>query len=984
MNRREFFERTGAGLVVGSLPGRALDAGQDAGGDALAALRALLAEPPHAAKPMTRWWWFGGAVTPEEITRELAFMKEAGLRGAEIQPVYPVAVDDPARGIQHLYYYTEEWWRVVRHAVREAHRLGLQLDFTLGSGWPYGGPFVEPSHAARRLRPLSRDVVGPRELLWDVTPLLTGDDRPVAVVAAPVTPEALLDLERARVLADQPEPDPAGGPRRGRQVRFDVPEGTWRVTLVLDVPTGQLVKRPTLGMEGRVLDHHSREAMALFLRAAGDQVVDAVRDGGDPPFHSVFCDSLEVYGADWTPALLEEFEKRRGYDLAPFLPALWQDAGPPTPHVRYDYHLTLSELNLEYFFEPLAAWASSRGMQARIQAHGAPGDVMRAYGIAHVPEGENIFLGDRYQVNLRHRRLASSAAHLYGKPLASSETYTWLRTPLYVTTLEMMKAATDAVLLDGLNHIVNHGYSYTPPQAGEPGWAFYASTAINHTNIWWRHYPHLARYIQRACALLQRGVAVNPVAVYLPVAELFAAHGIGGLHIDVEAEAQIDPRLFAGLRQSGYDFDLVHDHALAELAEVREGQLRAGTGRYSAVIVPPVRWMPPESVARLAALAEAGGHVVFVEGFPDGPPGLAEAEARGAAFRTALERLKAAGASRVEDAPAALARLREVLEPDFRIVKAGDGAAAAAALARENVGFMHRREGDVDWYFVANVSGHPQELRVCFDAGRRRPERWAPETGLALEALAYAYVSDGGAGATEVDLHLEPFESCFVVFGTSAEPPLVTHADWPGPLRIQRSGQGIEVEGRVAANRGYELRLANGETRAFEVRNLPEPVTLEGPWSLALGEQPTFELPGLRSWTELPQGRGFSGWGRYRIEFQGPVAEGVDWLIDLGIVHETAEVRLNGESLGAAWKSPRRLPCGAALRRGANALEVEVANLWIHAMLERKTPPEWEQLELSHGVRWGRYGEVPPETVPPAGLLGPVRLVPTRLVKRLV
>jgi hypothetical protein len=192
------------------------------------------------------------------------------------------------------------------------------------------------------------------------------------------------------------------------------------------------------------------------------------------------------------------------------------------------------------------------------------------------------------------------------------------------------------------------------------------------------------------------------------------------------------------------------------------------------------------------------------------------------------------------------------------------------------------------------------------------------------------------------------------------------------------------VEGRVAANRGYELRLANGETRAFEVRNLPEPVTLEGPWSLALGEQPTFELPGLRSWTELPQGRGFSGWGRYRIEFQGPVAEGVDWLIDLGIVHETAEVRLNGESLGAAWKSPRRLPCGAALRRGANALEVEVANLWIHAMLERKTPPEWEQLELSHGVRWGRYGEVPPETVPPAGLLGPVRLVPTRLVKRLV
>ena len=153
-------------------------------------------------------------------------------------------------------------------------------------------------------------------------------------------------------------------------------------------------------------------------------------------------------------------------------------------------------------------------------------------------------------MNLRHRRLASSAAHLYGKPLASSETYTWLRTPLYTTALEMMKPATDAVLLDGLNHIVNHGYAYSPPQAGEPGWPFYASTEANHTNTWWRHYPHLARYVQRACAPLQKGVSINRVAVYFPVGDLFARFGAGGLHIDVEAEAGIDARLFSGLRRS--------------------------------------------------------------------------------------------------------------------------------------------------------------------------------------------------------------------------------------------------------------------------------------------------------------------------------------------------------------------------------------------------------------------------------------------------
>jgi len=978
--RRQFLERSATGLLLTGIPARVLGAGEAATPDALAPLRTLLLAPPNAAKPMTRWWWFGGAVTPEEISRELVQMKEAGLRGAEIQPVYPVAVDDASRGIHHIHYYTDAWWDVLRHAVREARRLGLQLDFTLGSGWPYGGPFVTAGLAARRLRPLSQDVVGPRTLVWDVTPLLTGDDRPVAVVVAPVRPDAQLDLERARVLVDQPEPDPVGGPRNGRQIRFDAPEGLWRVTLVLDVPTGQLVKRPTLGMEGRVLDHHSREAMELFLRAAGDEVVEAVRDAGDPPFHSVFCDSLEVYGADWTPALLEEFEKRRGYDLAPLLPALWQDAGPQTAHIRYDYHLTLSELNLEYFFEPLAEWAASRGMKARIQAHGAPGDVMRAYGIADVPEGENIFLGDRYQVNLRHRRLASSAAHLYGKPLASSETYTWLRTPVYMTTLEMMKAATDAVLLDGLNHIVNHGYSYSPPQAGEPGWAFYASTAINHTNTWWRHYPYLARYIQRVCALLQRGVAVNPVAVYLPVAELFAAHGIGGLHIDVEAEARIDSELFSGLRQSGYDFDLVNDHALATLAEVDDGAIRAGTGRYPVVIVPPVRWMPPESVARLADLVEAGGHVIFIERFPEGPPGLSEAESRQAAFRNALGRIQAGGARRVPDVAATMTRLSEVRVPDFQIVGAGD--AAAAQVARENVGFVHRRDGEVDYFFVANVSEHARELRVRFAAGHRRPERWGPETGLAEETLVYAYVSDRGVETTELDLHLDPFESCFVAFGNSTEPPIVTGADWTGPLRIEDSGGQVEVEGRVTANGDYALSLAAGGRHTFAVRDLPEPVDLGGPWQLSLGDGPSFELPALRSWAELPEGRGFSGWGRYRLEFQGPAAEGVEWLLELGTVHETAEVWLNGESLGAAWKSPRRLSCGSALRASANILEVEVANLWIHAMLEREPPPEWKQLEVTHGIRWGRYGEVPPETVPPAGLLGPVRLVPTGRVRR--
>jgi hypothetical protein len=596
-------------------------------------------------------------------------------------------------------------------------------------------------------------------------------------------------------------------------------------------------------------------------------------------------------------------------------------------------------------------------------------------------------------VNLRHRRLASSAAHLYGKPLASSETYTWLRTPLFVTTLEQMKPATDAVLLDGLNHIVNHGYSYSPPEAGEPGWSFYASTEANHTNTWWRHYPHLARYVQRSCALLQHGEAVNPVALYLPLADLYAQFGAGGLHIDVEAEGLLEAALLNGVRRAGYDFDLVHDHALASLARVEAGELRAGTARYAVAIVPNARFMPPESAERLAALARAGGHVIFVSRVPEGAAGLEDREARSARVRRVVQELFA-GAPRMDavarvgsgtvalvpSTVAALQRLGSVLPADFRIVEP-DTEAPARAAAVENVGFVHRRAGAVDYYFVANVSAHVQPLRVAFAVGHRTPQRWDPETGELRAPLVHEHVTSAGRRSTEVELHLEPFESCFVVFETASGRPLVTSARWPGGVRITARGSKVELGGVVPANGDYRVRLASGRERVVRVADLPPAVEVAGPWTLRLGGAPPLSLPRLVSWDTLEQGRGYSGWARYEADVEvGAWPADVEWALDLGAVHETAQVSLNGQDLGAAWKGLRRVRCGSALVRGRNRIEVEVANLWIHHMAARPTP-DWRDVEETYGIRWGRYGEVKPETLPPAGLLGPVRLVPLRRIR---
>ncbi|MGH9470264.1 MAG: glycosyl hydrolase [Terriglobia bacterium] len=965
--------------VAGRAPEQAADTS-----DTDAALKQAFLYPPHGAKPMTRWWWFGGAATPEEITRELTMMRDAGLRGVELQPVYPVAVDNKELGIRNTRYFSPAWFSLLRHTLAETKRLGLQFDFTLGSGWPYGGPFIPGRLAAQKITVLSRDAQGPDEFTWPLYPYLTGDGRVFAVVAAPVVDSGALDLTRSTVLN-------AG---HHGAVRWSVPAGHWRVMAFTDSLTGQLVKRPTLGMEGYVIDHFDEKALDLFLDAVGVRTIEELHSIADPPFHSVFCDSLEVYGADWTPSFMEEFRSRRGYDLAPCLPALWQDAGEATPGIRYDYHLTLSELIVNHFFRRLQAWSSQRGMTARIQAHGAMGDVMQGYAAADIPEGEEGLDADRYAVIIDHRRLASAAAHVHGKPVVSCESYTWLRQPRYLVTLEEMKGATDSSFLDGINQIVNQGYSYSPPQAGEPGWVFYAATMVNHNNIWWPHYKYLAAYIQRTAAVLLKGASVNPIAVYLPLADIYAHYGLGSLTMDTEIQRRLGLDLFMDLRRAGYDFDLINDDALSRVARVEDGKLKASTAEYSVTIIPGVEFMPPESLERLAEFARGGGMLIFTERLPQTGPGLKQRESGTRRLRDILNGIfpagqgtpgsvQAAGRGRAVLAPdrtAAVEHVRAALAPDFQIVKAGDGQAEALERAVENAGFAHRRVGETDFYFISNISPFEQRLRIRFAAGHRAPERWNPEDGSIEETLAFEYVDSSHGPVTEVGIRLDPFESCFVVFARDGA-PVITSTNLDGPLRVERSDGGVHLSGIARRNGEYFAIDRQGKTRRASVAGLPDPISIAGPWRLTLGDSAPLTLAQLLSWSEFAQGKNYSGWGIYESGFEmaGDDWEKFDWTLDLGSVHETAEVTLNGFDLGAAWKGARRLSCGNALKQGSNQVQVRVGNLWIQKVTSLP-PPDLKPVAETFGIRWGLYGRTRISELPPSGLLGPVRLLPFRRI----
>ena len=118
----------------------------------VADLRTSFAKPPDDARMMVRWWWFGPAVTKPELERELRSMKEGGIGGFEVQPTYPLTLDDPQRGLRNFPYLSDEFLDDLRFTAEKAHDLGLRFDLTLGSGWPFGGPHTPITLASGRLR----------------------------------------------------------------------------------------------------------------------------------------------------------------------------------------------------------------------------------------------------------------------------------------------------------------------------------------------------------------------------------------------------------------------------------------------------------------------------------------------------------------------------------------------------------------------------------------------------------------------------------------------------------------------------------------------------------------------------------------------------------------------------------------------------------------------------------------------------------------
>jgi hypothetical protein len=859
----------------------------------IAEVQRLFAKPPDDSRIMMRWWWFGPSVTTAELEAEMRRMKEGGIGGFELAVVYPMALDDPARGLVNERYLSPGFLEKVAFTSRQARLLGLRMDVTIGSGWSYGGPYITPDLASARLRSDRREI----------TPDHTQVARPVPfegdrLVAAYIARGSLAEVDAGTfreldISGPGPIPLPPG-------------EGPRLIVFYFAGQTGQVVKRAALGAEGYVLDHYQRAAIEKHLREAGDKLVAAAGPGG---IHAIFCDSLEVYDADWTTDMFTEFQKRRGYDLRTVLPLLHHDLGEKSDLMRRDYGRTLSELYEERFLGPMREWTRRNNVLFRIQNYGDPPASISSARHADLIDGE----GWNFRT-LTSSRWAASASHLFGKPVTTSETWTWLHSPAFRATPLDVKAEADQHFLSGINQLIGHGWPYSPPAAGTPGWPFYAAAVLSDQNPWWPVMPDLAAYLQRVSFLLRQGEPVAEVALYAPTEDAWSTFKPGTpryLNLFMKTVEWVGPKVVPGILDAGHAFDVIDDGTLAE----------ARARGYRAIVLPGVRWMPEATRRWLADYAGQGGVVLAVRRKPEGD----------------WPSLELVG----EDDLAS--RLARAVAPDVSLRPATPA-----------IGFVHRRLPDADVYFLANSGNSPARIRARFGASAPHVERWDPLTSR-IERLPNA---DG-----EIALDFEPYGAQVVVFRKDGSGAPLAAAHSVIASEDLRSGWAVSFGGAAAGQKvdlphswaGDDAHAHFSGTASYR-RTVEVPATLRAPGARAyldFGEARTAEREALPGGTL----RGNS--------FAAVVA---------APLREAATVFVNGRRAGSLWAPPYRIEVTDLLRAGANEVRVDVYNTAINQLAGGGRLPDMKAVTERYGQRT-RLQDLEGLKPLPSGILSPPRLV---------
>ena len=703
------------------------------------------------------------------------------------------------------------------------------------------------------------------------------------------------------------------------------PAGNWNIVRFGYSLTGHPNHPASPEATGLEVDKLNPKAVKAYFENYLDQYKNATGGlmGNKGGLQYMVTDSWEAGVQNWTNDMMEEFSKRRGYNMLPWMPVLTGHivkSSEESDQFLWDFRKTLSELVAEYHYDQLTTLLHQRGMKRYTESHESGrafiSDGMEVKRKADIPmsalwtPGKNGY-NVSYMADIRE---SASVAHLYGQNLVAAESMTaygdtWAFSP------ERLKPTADLELASGLNRFVIHTSVHQPTDDKIPGLGLgpYGQWFTRH-ETWAELAKPWTTYLSRSSYMLQQGKFVADVIYYYG-----EDNNITALFRNKLPEVP-----------KGYNFDFVNADALLNLLSVNNKQIVTPSGMHYMVLALDSNSMQMRLavVKKISELVKAGAVVVGPK--PTGTPSLSDDKAAFSAIVNELwggeNGVKTIGKGKVF-AGQSIQQVLDALKikPDFEY---------SNPQSNTELLYVHRQLPKQELYWINNRNNQVENVEVSFRQTDKNVEIWHPETGK-IEQASYAFAN----GRTKVPLHLEANDAVFVVFG---------------------------------------------DNTSKSARTIPQPketqlTTIEGSWNLKfkkdLGAPAEITVDKLASWADNADTgvKYFSGTGTYSKMINASASwfkKNAQLWIDLGDVKNLAEVMVNGKSLGIVWKKPFRVNVSDVLKPGENSLIIKVTNLWVNRLIGDQQPG----IEKKYTYTTMAFYNADSPLLP-SGLIGPVRIV---------
>lgn len=820
----------------------------------------------------------------------------------------------------------------------------------------------------------------PADIHWSSKPRLHNHQAKAAKAMRSLEKEIEIDYDPKSTIRPDQIINLTNSMNQNGQLNWAVPPGDWTIVRFGHVNmrrTNKPAMPESTGWESSKLDK-----IAIENHLRNGMIGQMIKDGGpigDGKLDGLLIDSWESFIPTWTiqsEGLFKEFKQRRGYNMRPYLPAtlgyIIGSAELSTKFLR-DLRQTIDEVYVDNFFAHFATIAHEMG--AKVYTEGAGGEVlpvdpMRYYGVSDYPMTEFWYPKAPSSQNEYGKPIfpAASAVHLYNKAFLACEAATqldvnWSEHPYTI------KYLIDYNFTKGVNHLVFHTFSHTPQKEVFPGSSFAGKIGFPFVRqqTWWQHMPEFVDYLSRCQYLLQKGEYAADVLWYLG---------------DQYERPPFDLDAFP----KGYRFDYLNAEILQERLSMKASKIHAkDAGDYRIILLRDSKNMLLSTAKRLKELVMQGA--VILGDKPLDSPSLMDDKKDLTALKKISDELWGSTASGSRSLGEGKVYWGQSLE---EVLKAESIEPDVIVPETLPITWIHRKTAEADIYFVSSTSEQAMDVALSFRVADANPQLWDPFTG----KIENAQVWSQEEGRTNVTLSLPPSGSAMLVFSKANPKPPVTQVAFEGQT-ILDSQQGwfrlhdqkappvsltFLKEGTVASKAGeYTFTKSDNTTEIKTVQASQESYNED--WKLQFSEgwdvPASYDLSKLISLSDLKDEtiRHYSGTIIYQKQIEVQDAS-QGFLLDLGAVHNIAELWLNGERIGTRWAPPYRFDLTGKVKEGSNQVEIQVTNTWRNQLIYDNSRPEVAKKTWTTNPP--EASEASEKDLDPSGIVGPI--VATRFI----